>query len=158
MKLKKKPTLAVSRHKFLQKNSLPNSSCFFGSPMKIFLMFFFISFASAQTTAVPNCVLMHMNFAKKYTEEAVGNNGYLDKQKHCAVSCMLAIQCPIHEVALIGILKELVDIFGPGKAELEDLRADYKGIELHQSKKIKTYSGCIDACKEIYPLKDCMNL
>ena len=74
-----------------------------------------------------------------------------DKAKHCALSCQLALKCPSYDVWQIGFLKEVYDLFTPGRAEWEDLAADEQGIKLATSNRARTNAECLKECKAIYP-------
>jgi hypothetical protein len=73
-----------------------------------------------------------------------------DKNRHCTVSCMLALKCNNHEVMMIGLLKEIQDVFGPGEADSEDLKADAFGISLVSSSAAKTDKQCLTQCDLYY--------
>jgi len=124
--------------------------------MKIFFILIII-IASTQIQAkesqkmIPICSLYYVSDIKKVVE----SNGKFDKFKHCSVSCMLTLRCPAEDVLEIGILKELGDIIGPGNAEWDDLRADYKGVELAVQKKGKTDKECMQQCHLVYPESAC---
>ncbi len=124
--------------------------------MKIFFILLVI-IASTQIQAkeekktIPICSLLYVSDIKKVVEA----NGKYDKFKHCSVSCMLALRCPAEDVLEIGVLKEIEDVFGPGNAEWEDLRADYKGVDLKMEKKAKTDKECMQQCHLIYPENSC---
>ena len=70
----------------------------------------------------------------------------LDKNRHCTVSCMLSLRCNSNEVMIVGILKEIKDVFGPGNAERADLIADKYGIDLVRHDRARTDSECLDQC------------
>ena len=93
------------------------------------------------------CPLLYYSSVKKMVEE----NGSFDKYKHCAVSCALTLRCPATDVLELGLLKELVDVVGPGNAELNDLKADYEGVALASTSRAKTDRECINKCHKIYP-------
>lgn len=73
-----------------------------------------------------------------------------DKNRHCTVSCMLALKCNDQEVMMVGLLKEIQDVFGPGEADSEDLKADAFGISLVSSSAAKTDSQCLTTCDLYY--------
>lgn len=87
--------------------------------------------------------------ARKVIPIAEGHSSY-DKNRHCTVSCMLALRCNKNEVMLIGILKEIKDLFGPGHAEREDIRADRTGIQLVRNQRARTDRECLDQCDLYY--------
>lgn len=69
-----------------------------------------------------------------------------DKNRHCTVSCMLALKCNDAEVLLVGVLKEFRDVFGPGQADAEDIKADKYGISLVRQDRARTDNECLDQC------------
>lgn len=69
-----------------------------------------------------------------------------DKNRHCSVSCMLSLRCQREEVMILGILKELKDVFGPGNAERDDLIADKYGIDLVKHGRARTDLECFEQC------------
>jgi len=70
-----------------------------------------------------------------------------DKTMHCTMSCYLAVKCPSEEAYLIGYLKEFWDIFGPGDADWNDIKANKVGIKF-AAKKNKSY--CKKQCLKKY--------
>ncbi len=123
--------------------------------MKVILLSFFIFVLtfSAHAETVLICSTLHYSQVKK----KVDAEGSYDKFKHCAVSCLLALRCSPVEVMQLGVLKELGDIFGPGNAEWDDLKADADGVKLVTSKKAKTDKQCFEGCHKLHsPTKDCM--
>ncbi len=69
-----------------------------------------------------------------------------DKNRHCTVSCMLALKCNDTEVLLVGVLKEFRDVFGPGEADAEDIKADRYGISLVRDDRAQTDPECLEQC------------
>jgi hypothetical protein len=123
--------------------------------MKVILMLFLvltqISFADSNKKSFPICSTYYLSSIKTKAEKM----GAYDKFKHCAVSCMLALRCPASDVLEIGILKELADLVGPGNAEMEDLQADFLGVEIVLNSKAKTDENCKTQCDKIYPRNKC---
>jgi hypothetical protein len=74
-----------------------------------------------------------------------------DKYLHCAVSCMTSLRCYGTDVLVIGVIKEIGDIFGSGKPEREDLRANRRGVGLVSRGEARTDSQCIRGCDQFYP-------
>lgn len=74
-----------------------------------------------------------------------------DKWKHCALSCMLARRCGGNDSFMLGILKELADVVGPGNAEWADLVADSDGVMLWRLGMGRTDSMCKENCASLYP-------
>jgi hypothetical protein len=93
------------------------------------------------------CPTYYYSSVKKLVEK----HGTFDKYKHCAVSCALALRCPANDVLELGALKELIDVVGPGNAEIDDLKADYDGVLLAVSSKAKTDLECINKCHSLFP-------
>lgn len=97
------------------------------------------------------CSIVFYSKVKKIVE----SKGDFDKYKHCAVSCLLALRCPAKEVMHLGILKEGLDLIGPGNAEMDDLKADFTGVGFVTKKKVKTDEECIQQCHQVYPELSC---
>lgn len=95
--------------------------------------------------AESNRFLCSLKHAKTIIPIAEKHSSY-DKNRHCTVSCMLAIRCNDNEVLLVGILKEVKDFFGPGEADKEDIVADRYGVDLVRYKRAKTDKECLDQC------------
>lgn len=74
-----------------------------------------------------------------------------DKWKHCSLSCMLAIRCGGQDSFIVGILKELADMVGPGNAEWADLQADADGVSLAVLRIARTDEQCQEHCADMYP-------
>jgi hypothetical protein len=89
-------------------------------------------------------------FAKRLRSEVLVA-GTTDKWKHCALSCMLARRCGAEDSFLIGIIKELADLVGPGNAEWADLRADADGVTLWRIGLGKSDLMCKEQCATLYP-------
>lgn len=62
--------------------------------------------------------------------ELVENMPIRDKAKHCSVMCVVTNKCSQYSARALGITKELMDIIGPGNAEVADLEANEFGIQL----------------------------
>ena len=90
-----------------------------------------------------------MRHSKAVMEVAERHSSY-DKNRHCTVSCMLGLRCNLNEVMLVGILKEIKDVFGPGNAERADLIADKYGIDLVKYKRASIDSECLEQCDQQY--------
>ncbi len=73
-----------------------------------------------------------------------------DKNRHCTVSCMLALKCNDAEVLMVGVLKEFEDVFGPGDADAEDIKADRHGIRLVRTDRAKSDLECLEQCDLTY--------
>jgi hypothetical protein len=100
--------------------------------------------AFSQEKEIPVCSIF---YAKSVKAKLLPSNT-LDKYKHCAVSCMLALRCGALDSANIGILKEIWDLFTPGNAEIDDLKADLIGIRFKTTKMATTDKECNNRCDE----------
>lgn len=107
----------------------------------------FVSFSTV-ALASPELICSLMN-SKRVIAIAQTHSTY-DKNRHCSVSCMLALKCNDQEVMLIGLLKEIKDFFGPGEADQEDLKADAFGISLAAKHAAITDDQCLSQCDLYY--------
>jgi hypothetical protein len=116
--------------------------------MKNLIVLLFISLISTQAVAAPTlfCSLKH---SKRVIAVAKAHSQN-DKNRHCTVSCMLALKCNDNEVMMIGLLKEFKDLFGPGDAEYEDIEADALGINLAATRAARTDEQCLRQCDLYY--------
>lgn len=107
----------------------------------------FVSLSSA-AFAGPDliCSLYHSSRVIKIAEK----HSTYDKNRHCTVSCMLALKCDDAEVLAVGLLKEIKDFFGPGEASEEDLKADIFGVSLATKRAAKTDQQCLSQCDLYY--------
>jgi hypothetical protein len=111
----------------------------------------FVSPAAANPILIrPAAGLCSMLNLKRVTEIAQDHSGY-DKFLHCAVSCMLAVKCPIAEVVSVGVMKEIKDMFGDGEADLRDIRANLWGINQVIRGHARTDRQCLQRCELRYP-------
>lgn len=69
-----------------------------------------------------------------------------DKNRHCTVSCMLALRCNDVEVLVAGYLKEFQDVFGPGDADAQDIVADKYGISIVRNNRADVDRECLEQC------------
>lgn len=74
-----------------------------------------------------------------------------DKYVHCTISCTVGVKCGITSSAILGVAKEIYDLFGPGNAELEDLLADVLGLRISRRASVYNLETCSSACKYYYP-------
>lgn len=118
------------------------------------LLFFFTTFNIANTSAKDSAMICSM-YHYKEVKKIVEANGSYDKYKHCAVSCLLALRCPASEVRQLGVIKEGLDVVGPGNAEMADLEADFRGVKFATSKKAKTDKQCMTLCQSHYNNNSC---
>lgn len=113
-----------------------------------FLVFTFLSlqaFGAQDQQQTLFCPMVHaMSLKSKLPTDTS------DKFKHCALSCQLALRCSALGTMHLGILKEVWDLFTPGNAEWEDLKADARGIRFAFDKRAVTDKECNQQCKNIY--------
>lgn len=108
---------------------------------------------TAQSKQMALCSSLFASAIKAKVEKI---SSVTDKFKHCAVSCMLTLRCGPSDALSLGVIKEIVDVFGEGNAEWADIEADTIGINLGISRKVKADNHCINECLEYYP-KHCPN-
>jgi hypothetical protein len=118
---------------------------------KIILFFALIFTTNLMAKELVICPLIYLSSVKKTVEA----NGDYDKFKHCAVSCLLALRCPAADVLELGIIKELIDVVGPGDADIADIEADHQGIKLATSVKGITDKSCMAICHTLYTKSSC---
>jgi hypothetical protein len=119
----------------------------FGMKNILTFCFLFVSFSSV-ALAGPELYCSLKN-SKRVIAIAEAHSKY-DKNRHCTVSCMLALKCNDQEVMLIGLLKEIKDFFGPGDADREDLKADAMGVSLASKGTATTDIECLNQCDLYY--------
>ncbi len=112
------------------------------------LAIFVLTTISTQAFASVNFICS-LNNSKRVISIAEKHSSY-DKNRHCTVSCMLALKCSDNEVLMIGLLKEIKDFFGPGEASEEDLKADAFGVSLVSKNAAKSDSQCLSQCDLYY--------
>lgn len=110
--------------------------------MKLILMTLLLSVSSYAMAKPRLCSLKH---APRAIEIASNHSGY-DKNRHCAVSCMLALRCNNSQVLMVGYLKEFRDLFGGGNAERADMVANRYGIHLVKYQRARNVNECLDQC------------
>jgi len=69
-----------------------------------------------------------------------------DAQLHCLSAGLIALHCSAAEARLASYGKEIADLFGPGKAERRDLKADRRGIACARS--ATSESALIECCEQ----------
>jgi hypothetical protein len=67
-----------------------------------------------------------------------------EEWQHCYVSCKVATYCDNLTAANLGLLGEIVDMFGPGDASITDLVNDAKGIVCSYN----LFSTCDSCCQD----------
>lgn len=86
-----------------------------------------------------------------YQEIVKFKNKARDKFRHCAISCIIGIECGIPSSAVIGVAKEVYDIFGDGQADWGDLMANILGIRISRRAGVSDLESCRGACEQFYP-------
>jgi hypothetical protein len=114
----------------------------------ISLTIFFGLIHGAQASA-PKILCSLLN-VKRVKAIAVAHSTF-DKNRHCTVSCMLTLKCGPTEAMSIGILKEIQDLFGPGQADIDDLKADALGVDIAFTRRARRDSQCLEQCDLYYP-------
>jgi hypothetical protein len=87
----------------------------------------------------------------KAVRAEVGARPISDKNMHCSASCILTLKCFSDDVLAIGIGKEILDILTPGDCDINDIRADLKGIRLVTSGTARDKIDCFAHCLSSYP-------
>mgnify|MGYP003640430315 CR=1 FL=1 len=113
----------------------------------LIVLIFITSFSTQAASSAAMCSLLYSGRLKQQVELP----GVSDKWKHCALSCLLARRCGAEDSFLLGIIKELADVVGPGNAEWADLQADLNGVTLWLMGMGKSDQMCKDQCLSIYP-------
>lgn len=113
----------------------------------IFIVFsLLIAYAGPASAQSSNKIFCATNNFYKHRSRVLNLKG--DKIKHCTLSCLVARRCPAWEVEVVGILKEVLDFFGPGNAEQSDLEANRIGISF--SPLSKKDEDCFRFCRQVY--------
>jgi hypothetical protein len=100
----------------------------------------------SQKTGIPFCAIVEVIYLK----DDIIALGKGDKFMHCALSCQVALRCGGYESLSIGILKELWDLITPGDADIEDIKADMRGISLAINGVALNNKECVLRCDDIY--------
>lgn len=74
----------------------------------------------------------------------------VDKYRHCSVSCVVGIECGIRPSAIIGVAKEVYDLFGGGTPEFKDLLANIIGLKFSQDIEVQNFEDCSRRCHQVY--------
>ncbi|MFL5783126.1 MAG: hypothetical protein ACJ76H_00870 [Bacteriovoracaceae bacterium] len=117
--------------------------------MKIFSVLFFV-FGLWSTAVEAKELLCKMSTIKAVKAE-VERLPITDKNMHCSASCILTLKCYPDDVLAIGIGKEILDILTPGDCDINDIRADLKGIRLVTSGTSRDSEDCYARCLSYYP-------
>jgi hypothetical protein len=109
--------------------------------------------ASAENVSRPYFPICGATVGALYVHE-VKTEGRPDKYMHCSISCVMSIYCgPIDSIE-IGILKEVYDSMGFGDPDIQDLKADQKGIKIAldlQRTSSASRPACYQACSKAFP-------
>ena len=116
--------------------------------MKTLLVIILGTLITSQASAAP-ALLCSLYYSKPVIATAKAHSQN-DKNRHCTVSCMLALKCNDNEVMMIGLLKEFKDVFGPGDADSEDIEADALGISLAAKGAARNNQQCLKQCDLYY--------
>ncbi len=117
--------------------------------MKLFLLFFILLVSEAYAQQGEKC-------SRDYAQRAYSRLKQMpikDKTMHCALSCDLSNKCTSGVSAVLGIAKEVYDVFGQGNAEWADLAADFNGIRLSKYGVARTANQCLISCSALYEPK-----
>jgi hypothetical protein len=117
----------------------------------IILLFSFNSFAEIHSEKVLEKDLFCAFKEAQRVKDELGVEFSKDKYLHCTVSCAVGNVCGVGPSAMLGIAKEIYDVFGPGHAELKDLVANFRGLRLSKKDQINDLKSCAIACQNIYP-------
>ncbi len=112
-----------------------------------FILLFFL-FSTSVQAARPEFICS-MKYGRSYYRE-LKELPLKDKTKPCSLSCFLAIKCSAVESFHVGVIKEIIDLFGEGNAETSDIRANLDGITLADSGRALSKSECLKECKLIH--------
>lgn len=85
--------------------------------------------------------------ALRYRDDLKTRISSKDKYKHCALSCIVTINCDVGSTFVLGLAKELYDMFGYGTPDINDLLANIYGIRVGMK------VSDIDSCKRICKLR-----
>ncbi len=112
--------------------------------MLVFIFGMAQAFANSEKAFL--CLSKEAPRVKKFYDHLDGT----DKFKHCGVSCSLGMKCGINQTMLLGFAKELLDLLGPGNAELKDIEANMYGLTLVIAQDARDEKDCESMCFEAY--------
>lgn len=115
--------------------------------MKTFLYAF--SFLLVSHSALAKDALCKRSYIKTIVAASKAHTGN-DKNMHCSTSCMLTLRCHSSSVITLGYLKEFQDIFTPGDADWNDIKADIVGINMVLHKRSGNDRECFEQCDLVY--------
>ena len=118
----------------------------------LLLLIICISSLSASAQSQENLFCAY-KAAIKYKDIVKFTNFARDKYRHCTISCIVGIECGVTSMAIVGVAKEIYDVFGPGNAEWKDLLANINGLRFSQRDNINDLSACSNKCKSYYPIE-----
>lgn len=119
--------------------------------LKRLLLAFVVAFTFTSVShakAEREMILCPLYYAYKLKDKLPQNA--VDKFKHCALSCQLALKCSTIDTMNLGVLKEVWDLFSPGNAEWRDLEANAIGIRFAKTRQAVSDKECNNSCKNIY--------
>jgi len=111
------------------------------------------SFETSPREDVSSELLCAYEQATYYKQIVKVRNFARDKYKHCTISCIVGLECGLTSTAILGMAKEIYDVFGPGHAELEDLLANFLGLRISRRGSVSDLDSCSSACQQYYPIK-----
>lgn len=117
--------------------------------MRILTVCFFI-FGLWSTAVEANDRICKLSTIRAVKAE-VSSRLITDKNKHCSASCILTLKCFPEDVLAIGIAKEILDMLTPGDSDINDIRANLKGIRLVTSGTARDPEDCYSRCLSYYP-------
>lgn len=110
-----------------------------------FLILILLMTVSLSASAKPKKLFCAYRNAKIVVPIAERHSTF-DKNRHCTVSCMLALRCNDVEVLVAGYLKEFEDVFGPGDADGQDIIANKYGISIVRNNRADVDRECLEQC------------
>jgi hypothetical protein len=118
----------------------------------ILISAFAMTFAHGQSTNKDFDLVCAYRAAQYYKDIVKFKNFARDKYRHCTVSCAIGIDCGVTSSAIVGMAKEIYDVFGPGNAEWADLMANLMGLRISRRVSVGNVKQCSKACQEFYPI------
>lgn len=114
----------------------------------IFILALLLQFSSP-SHAQEEKLLCSALFGRSFYQE-LKPQPLVDKTKHCALSCYLALRCGGVESFQVGLIKEVLDLMGMGQADWADIRANQQGITMAVSGRARSKLQCLRECRAIY--------
>ena len=66
-----------------------------------------------------------------------------DKAKHCTLSCLVAKKCQNNNILVLGAVKDVLDLIGPGNSEWQDMKANIQGVVFSTQPNLNCFQSCI---------------